>query len=238
MRRVLCTVCARGGSKGVPNKNLRMLRGRPLIVHTIEQGLSTPSIGRVVVSTDSREIAALAKEAGAEVPFLRPSELATDEAPKLPVIQHAVRRCMQEWNERPELIVDLDPTSPLRTVEDIEGCIHLALDNPECESVITGYRSNKNPYFNMVEIGPSGYATLSKPGANGIGRRQDAPVVYAMNASIYVWRREALFKRERVVSGAVRLYEMPEERSIDIDSEVDFKLVELLMEQRKQNDLS
>ena len=238
MTGILCTICARGGSKGVPNKNFRELCGRPLIVHTIEQAFLSPSIDRVVVSTDSREIAEIAKGAGAEVPFMRPAELATDKAPKLPVIQHAVNHCIEAWGAPPELVVDLDPTSPLRTVEDIEGCIQLIRDDPRCESVITGYRSNKNPYFNMVELMPTGYAALSKQGGAGIGRRQDAPVVYAMNASIYVWRTATLFSREQVISGAVMLYEMPEERSIDIDSEVDFKLVELLIAQREQHDLS
>src|SRR3990167_8937178 len=117
---ILCTICARGGSKGVPNKNIRELSGKPLIAHTIEQALSTKFIDRVVVSTDAEKIANIASQYGAEVPFLRPQSLATDDAPKLPVVKHAVKFYIENLKFTPDYVIDLDPTSPLRTLEDIE----------------------------------------------------------------------------------------------------------------------
>jgi CMP-N,N'-diacetyllegionaminic acid synthase len=231
--KILCTICARGGSKGVPNKNIRILKGKPLIAYTIEQALQCKIINRVVVSTDSENIAKIAKQYGAEVPFLRPAELARDESPKLAVIQHAVRFFIEQVKYVPDYVVDLDPTAPLRKKDDIIKCIDLINDDPVCDSVITGYRSNKNPYFNMVECDSDGFSRLSHRLEHDVVRRQDAPVVYAMNASVYVWRTDILLKQQRVISGRVKLVEMPEDRSIDIDSEVDFKLVEILMEENR-----
>jgi CMP-N-acetylneuraminic acid synthetase len=189
-------------------------------------------INRVVVSTDSEKIASIARNAGAEVPFMRPAHLATHDAPKLPVIHHAVQYYMNTVNYQPDYVIDLDPTSPLRLNEDIDKCLDLILNDPACDSVITGYRSNKNPYFNMIEISQDGYAQLSKKTEKLIAGRQDAPAVYAMNASIYVWKTHVLLNQERIISGKVRFFEMPENRSIDIDTEVDFKLVELLIKER------
>lgn len=229
---VLCTICARGASKSVPNKNIRQILGKPLISYTIEQALSIQLIDRVAVSTDSEEIAEIARRYGAEVPFIRPSDLATDKAPKLPVIKHTVMYYIENMNYRPEYVIDLDPTSPLRINSDIEKCMDMIINHPDCDSIITGYKSNKNPYFNMFEICPEGFAYLSKKTNKEITRRQDAPVVYAMNASIYVWKTAVLLNQAYVVSGKVKFFEMPEERSIDIDTEVDFRFVELLMKER------
>lgn len=230
--KVLCTICARGDSKGVPNKNTRELLGKPLIAYTIEQALNSKLIDRVIVSTDSNDIATIARQYGAEVPFLRPSALASDNAAKLPVIKHAVRYLVKEMNYNPEYVIDLDPTSPLRLNDDIEKCMNLIMNDSNCGSVITGYKSNKNPYFNMVEIDDD-FAKLSKQADKHITDRQSAPVVFAMNASIYVWKTEVLLNQTCVVSGRVKFVEMPEDRSIDIDSEVDLKLVELLIESKK-----
>ncbi|HHT9158301.1 MAG: flagellar modification protein B [Planctomycetes bacterium GWF2_39_10] len=230
---VLCTICARGGSKGVPGKNIKNLLGKPLIAYTIEQALSNRLINRVVVSTDSEKIANVAKQYGAEVPFMRPQFLATDEASKLPVIKHAIKYYVENLNFNPNYVIDLDPTSPLRTSEDIEKCLNLIMNDCNCDLVITGYKSNKNPYFNMVEINSDGFACLSKKPEKQIVRRQDAPVVYAMNASVYIWKTDVLFNQTDVVAGKVKLVAMPEERSIDIDSEVDFKLVEYFMKEKK-----
>ncbi|HHT9106422.1 MAG TPA: acylneuraminate cytidylyltransferase family protein [Candidatus Wujingus californicus] len=231
--RVLCTICARGGSKGVPGKNIKNLLGKPLIAYTIEQALNIGFIDRVIVSTDSDEIADIAKQYGAEVPFIRPRSLATDDAPKLPVIKHAVKHYIENLNFNPDYVIDLDPTSPLRTEEDIEKCLNLIMNDSNCDLVITGYKSNKNPYFNMVEINSDGFTCLSKKPEKQIVRRQDAPVVYAMNASVYIWKTDVLFNQTDVVAGKVKLVKMPEERSIDIDSEVDFKLVEYFMKEKK-----
>ena len=236
--KILCTICARGSSKGVRNKNIRRLLGRPLITYTIRQALSHDLIDRVVVSTDSEEIAGISKDCGAEVPFLRPAALAGDSSAKLPVIQHAVRYYIDEVGYKPDYVIDLDPTSPLRDDIDITRCVELITSDAGCDSVITGYRSNKNPYFNMVELAGEGYATVSKKTPSVIKRRQDAPLVYAMNASVYAWRTESLLSQRDIISGRVKFVEMPEERSVDIDSELDFRVVESLMEERKKDDIS
>ena len=223
----IASICARGGSKGVPGKNIRPLLGKPLIAWTIEQALKVPAIERVVVSTDSPEIAAVAEAAGARVPFLRPAELATDSAPKVPVIRHLVDR-ENTSGIAVSRVVDLDPTSPLREVTDIEACLGLLTD--DVDVVITGYGAEKNPYFNMVEALPGGGFGLCKASATAFDRRQDTPAVYAMNASIYVWWERTLDLG--LFGPHTRLHVMPRERSIDIDSEVDFALVELLMKRK------
>jgi CMP-N,N'-diacetyllegionaminic acid synthase len=226
----IATICARGGSQGLPRKNLRPLLGKPLVVHSIEQALACRAIDAVYVSTDSTDIAQVARAAGAEVPFLRPAELATSEAPKLPVVRHLVAS-VEALGTAVERIVDLDPTSPLRHIDDIHACLELL--DAQTDVVITGYEAEKNPYFNMVEPGPDGGVRLVKPPAGQVHSRQAAPKVYAMNASIYVWHRRTLDKG--LWEGRARLHVMPRERSIDIDSELDFKLVELLMTQKNGN---
>lgn len=222
----LCTICARGGSVGVPRKNIRELRGKPLIGWTIEQALAAPSIDEVHVSTDDADIAEIAREFGAEVPFLRPAELASSSAAKLPVIEHLVEH-LEGGGRTFDRIVDLDPTSPLRFVDDIEAAIGM-LDG-ETDAVITGYPSDKNPYFNMVQQRVDGSFGLVVESA--AVSRQTAPIVYSMNASIYVWHRRTLGKG--LWQGRTRLYEMPRERSVDIDSELDFRIVELLLDERE-----
>lgn len=223
----ICSICARGGSQGVPRKNIRPLFGKPLIVHTIEQALSSPSIDRVFVSTEDSEIAAVAKAAGAEVPFVRPADMATSQAAKFPVILHLVD-FVEKMGVDITRVVDLDPTSPLRNVADIEAAIGLLDENTDC--VITAYHADKNPYFNMVEHQPDGNVRLVKP--SPVTSRQEAPAVYAMNGSVYVWHRATL--NAGLWNGRTKLYEMPRERSIDIDSEIDFKLVEMLMDAARQ----
>ena len=224
----IISICARGGSQGVPGKNIRNLCGKPLIAWTIEQAFASGIADRVLVSTDSPEIAEVARQHGAAVPFLRPAELATSTAGKVPVLQHLV-----EWieaNDGPVTrLIDLDPTSPLREVADIVACDQL-LDE-DTGAVITGYEAEKNPYFNMVERQADGFfERVCRPDQEVIGR-QRAPKVYSMNASIYVWHRQTL-KPSLWDAGRIRLHVMPRERSIDIDHPIDFDFVELLMKRR------
>lgn len=226
----ICTICARGGSVGVPRKNIRPLHGKPLIAHTIEQALACPDIDRVFCSTDDAEIAEVAARFGAEVPFLRPAEMATSAAAKLPVIEHLVDH-VEQTGVRIDRVIDLDPTSPLRTVADISAAA--ALLDADTDVVITGYHADKNPYFNMVERRDDGTVGLVKtmPDGRPFYSRQSAPAVFSMNASIYVWHRASVSRG--LWSGRARLYEMPRERSVDIDSEIDFRLVELLMAEQR-----
>ncbi len=220
----VATICARGGSQGVPRKNIRPLLGKPLIVYSIEQAFSCSAIDHVFVSTDDHEIAEIAREAGAEVPFLRPVELSTGDAAKLPVITHLIES-IEASGVIVDKIVDLDPTSPLRDISDIDACINSL--EADVDVVITGYESDKNPYFNMVEVKADENIGLVKLSPGGVTSRQKAPVVYSMNASIYVWHRRSLEKG--LWGGNTKFYQMPRKRSIDIDSLIDFQLVEILM---------
>lgn len=227
----IATICARGGSTGLPRKNLKTLCGKPLIVHTIEQALASDCIDHVFVSTDDQEIADVASKAGAEVPFLRPKELATKDAAKHPAIMHCVEYVVRS-GIRVSRIIDMDPTSPLRTDEDISSCLGLLTD--EVDVVFSVNEAKKNPYFNMVEIDNDGFAAVSKSLSNPVVARQHAPAVYAINGSLYAWRMDSISKG--LWDGKAKIYVMPEERSIDIDSQFDFDFVEYLMKRRRKNE--
>ena len=224
----IITICARGGSAGVPGKNIRPLCGKPLIGWTIEQAFASKVADEVFVSTDSEDIARVARSFGAQVPFLRPAELATSTAGKLPVIQHLVQWVEAQYGSV-NSIVDLDPTSPLRDVADIQTCFSML--DADTDVVITGYEADKNPYFNMVELKADGfYERVCLPGSEVLGR-QSAPKVFAMNASIYVWHRHSL-SSSLWDSSKIKLHVMPRERSVDIDHEIDFDMVALLMQKK------
>jgi CMP-N,N'-diacetyllegionaminic acid synthase len=230
LTKTLATICARGGSKGVPGKNLRLLCGQPLLVHTIAVARECQSINRVIVSTDDPEIKKVAGENGAEVPFLRPKELALDSTPKLYVIKHVVDYLESQEGYQPDIVVDLDPTSPLRTAADIESCIRLVRDEG-ADNVFSVTRARRNPYFNMVEF-VNGRPQLVRTLARPVVSRQEAPEVYDMNASIYVWKREVLMKSDSLFLGRTRIYEMPE-WAIDIDNETDFEFVEFILNKKE-----
>ncbi len=227
---VLVTVCARGGSRGVENKNVRELDGLPLIAHTLRQAQNWNRTTHLIVSTDDDEIAAVAERYGAEVPFRRPSELATDEAAKLPVIKHAHREAESQTGKTYDYIVDLDVTAPIRLVDDIERCFN-RVHETDATSAYTVTESGKNPYFNMIELDEDGNASLSKSLDEDVVRRQDAPTVYEMNASVYTYEREFLQDTDSTHAGHTTVAEMPPERSVDIDRPIDFAFVDFLMNQ-------
>lgn len=226
MTYTLCTIAVRGGSKGVPGKNMRPVAGHPLVAYTIAQALACDFLDRVVVSTDSDEIASVARSYGADVPFRRPSELARDESPKIPALQHAVRAVEGDTGRRIDLVVDLDATAPLRTPSDIRACWEL-VQRPETDLVFSVYPAEKNPYFNMVEV-EGGYARLSKTPPAAVARRQDAPAVYAMNASIYAWRRDHLVGDGRLFGPRTRVHVMAAD-SRDVDTPLDLLFLEFLV---------
>ena len=228
MKRI-CTICARGGSKGVKNKNIRTLLGKPLIAHSILQAKASGLFDCIAVSSDSDKILATARKWGADYLIKRPDELATDQAAKLPVIQHCVAEVERISCHVFDVVVDLDATSPLRLPEDIVGSVRL-LEERGIANVITGTPARRSPYFNLVEVDEHGVARLSKALATPIIRRQDAPKCYDMNASVYVWRRSALFTKPTIFNPDTLLYVMPEERSVDLDSEQDFIIIKRLMQ--------
>lgn len=227
---VTCVIGARGGSKGLSGKNIRPLLGKPLIAWTIEQALACPEIDRVVVSTDSTAIAEEAKIAGADVPFIRPAELADDKAGKWEVWQHALAACNAYYDTPTELYVDLDCTSPLRDVEDISRAI-AQFRLAKVDAVFSVCEARKNPYFNMLEI-DNDRLTMSKPLPSAIVRRQDAPKVFEHVASIYVLAPAYLQSGNGLLSGCTQGYDIGVEKSLDVDSEFDFTLVEYLMKKK------
>jgi CMP-N-acetylneuraminic acid synthetase len=218
---------ARGGSKGIPGKNIRKIAGRPLISFTIEVALATPEIDRYIVSTDSQEIANVSRQFGADVPFLRPDELATDFTPTLPVLKHAVLECENIYQESVDTVVLLDPTAPLRKVEDVTGCIKY-YNEVECDSVISVNHAAKNPYFNMLQI-RDGYCDLVISSNPPIVRRQDAPEVFEMNTVVAVFSRRAIIQADQRIPPKTKPFIIPRNRSIDIDTPEDLLLLEYIL---------
>ena len=231
--KTIITICARGGSKGVPGKNIRMLLGKPLLAHTIEQAQSLGWADRIVVSTDSLEIKSVAESFGVAVPFLRPAELAQDTSPKMPAVVNAVKSAEQYWKEEYDLIVDLDPTNPLRIQEDIIGVVDALLKTKNAKTAFSVAHAYKNPYMNMIEPDKNGFAKVVKKPQKPILRRQDAPAVFEVVASIYAIYRNELEKITHFPTKNNAYYVMPEDRSLDIDSEIDFEIIKLLLQRRK-----
>ena len=337
----LCSVCVRGGSKGVQNKNTRPLLGKPLLIHSLDQARESGLFNCIVVSSDSNEILQLAEEWGVDHAIERPEELATDFAAKIPVIQHCFQTAETLSGMTFDIAVDLDATSPLRNQADLKGVVDLLESHDSTTNVITGAPARRSPYFNLIELDESGgihksgvqkrwREMLINPEASlqetlevlervgkivfvvdstqhllgtvtdhdvhtallkgftiessvkhimnshptialeqmdeeeildifqkssllhlpvldknkrlvnvrsmdTIVRRQDAPPCFDMNASIYAWWRDSLLKARHVIQSSTRLYVMPEERSVDIDSELDFRWVEFLMNDEQKS---
>jgi CMP-N,N'-diacetyllegionaminic acid synthase len=228
---VVATICARGGSKGVPGKNLRPLAGRPLIAHTIACAQACPELDGIVISTDDDRLAAAAEACGVAVPFRRPPELATDTAAKLPVIRHAAAWWDQHRGSRAEIVLDLDVTVPLRAPADISACV-ARLRNEPLDVVMTVYEPERNPYFNMVELHEGLARVVARP-ERPIFRRQDAPRVYSVTPAVFGFRRDFLDRSDYVYDGRVSVVEIPRERAVDIDHEMDFRFVEFLLRERQ-----
>ena len=226
----LCTICARGGSKGVPNKNIKLLLGKPLIAWTIEEAKKCKEINSVIVSTDCENIAKIAKDYGAEVPFMRPNNLASDNAGKWEVWQNALIESEKIYKKKYDMYIDLDCTSPLKESEDISNAINLFKEK-KVDCVFSICESRKNPYFNMVEY-VDNKLTISKKLDHNIVCRQKAPKVFDHVASIYIIDTNYLRNSSGLLSGNVIGYDMGIEKGIDIDNEIDFEIVEYLMSKK------
>ena len=227
---IIAIIPARGGSKKLPRKNIRLLNGRPLIYYTIKAAQKSKYLERIIVSTEDKEIAEIAKRLGAEV-INRPRELARDETPTLPVLQHVIHHLEEKENCRPDVIVILQPTSPLRTPEDIDAAVKKFRET-KCDSVVSVCEV-EHPIEWMYTLDRDRMKPLMKDGAR-ITRRQDAPMVYRLNGAVYVTRRETITQKNTVLAGDLRAYVMPPERSIDIDTEMDFKLAELILRESRR----
>jgi CMP-N-acetylneuraminic acid synthetase len=224
-------IFARGGSKGLPKKNIRPLGGKPLITWSIEHALSVNRIERVIVSTDSEEIAVVARQSGAEVPFLRPAELARDDSPEWLAWRHALNYLLETTGALPELMVSVPPTAPLRLSIDIENCLD-EYDKGDADMVITVTDAHRSPYFNMVKTNADGTVGLVNPPSSVIARRQDAPIVYDMATVCYVASAKFVMTHNATFEGRVKAVHVPTERAIDIDTLLDFQIAEFFLMNR------
>lgn len=231
----LAVICARGGSKGVKGKNLRPLMGKPLLAHTVEQAADSGVFDWIAVSSDSHQILAAGTAAGADFAIERPASLAGDTAAKVPAIRHCALEVERLTGAAMDIVVDLDATAPLRALDDIRGAV-TKLEQSTAGNLVTGMTARRSPYFNLVEEQPDGTVRLAKEPATPIVRRQDAPRCFDLNASIFCWKRAALMDGgDSALAEDTILFEMPEERSIDIDTELDFAFVEFIMTRGEDN---
>jgi CMP-N-acetylneuraminic acid synthetase len=229
---LVALICARGGSKGVAAKNIRYIGGKPLIVWTIEQALEFKKFSRVIVSTDSAEIAAIALSAGAEIPFIRPEELAQDNSPEWQVWQHALQHIQNKFVSLPAALVVLPTTSPLRALSDIQKCVDLFFEG-NFDIVITATKARRSPYFNMVKVREDGMASLADETYSGLYRRQDAPELFDMTTVAYVANPTFVMNSKGMFEGRVGLVQIPEERAMDIDTVYDFDVAEFLISRKE-----
>lgn len=230
---VLGLIPARGGSKGIPGKNIRALCGKPLLSYAIDCANQCDFIDHVVVSTDSDEIKDVARASGAEVPFVRPGNLAEDTTPMLPVLQHAITECEPLYDATVTCLVLIDATAPLRTVADMYAAYELFC-NQDCAAVISGSPSHRSPYFNMVaEHG--GFVHLVSESDPPVGCRQAAPPTYDLNTVVWIYSRSALMDEKARIPEKALLCQIPPERAIDLDTEFDFEIAELLLSRRRHD---
>jgi CMP-N-acetylneuraminic acid synthetase len=226
--RVIGVIPARGGSKGVPRKNIRLLAGKPLLAYTAEAALASRRLSRVILSTDDEEIARIGRELGLETPFLRPATLARDETPMLPVVQHAVR-FIEESGERFDAVCLLQPTNPLRTAGDIDACIRL-LDDRRCDAVVTmlAVPAEFNPHW-VYFPDDEGWLRLSTGEPAPIPRRQELPPAFHREGSVYVTRRDVLMEQNSFYGSRLLGYAMDADRSVNIDDHEDWERAEKLI---------
>lgn len=226
-------IFARGGSKGVKGKNIKVIAGKPLISWSIDMALANERIRRVIVSTDSEDIADVARQSGAEVPFIRPAELASDESREWDAWRHALTALEKSEGMMPKAVVSLPATAPLRQQEDINKCLDLfETENPDV--VLSMTETSHSPWFNMVKQNADGEVSLLIGKEGNIARRQDAPLAYNIATVCYVVKSDYVMKSENLFEGTTKAVIIPPERAIDIDTPFDFELAEILL--KKQQD--
>lgn len=218
---ILAVIPARGGSKGLPGKNIRPLGKLPLIGYAVKCALHSPEIARTICTTDSEEIADIARQMGAEVPFMRPPELAQDTSAMWPVIQHALTRASKHYQTDFQSVILLDPTSPGRTPEDISQAVAQLAADPSADGVIGVSEPDFNPIWHCV-IESNGYMQDLIPDGRNYTRRQDLPSVYRINASLYLWRAEFVRTATNWRDGKSLLHIIPESRAVHVDTPEDF----------------
>lgn len=228
---VLAVVPARGGSKGLPGKNIRPLAGVPLLVHSLRAAALTPGVSRCIVSTDSEEIAAIARQHGGDVPFLRPAELAADTTPTAPVLSHALAAAEAGDRRTYDAVLLLEPTSPCRSIHRLTAAISQLLSDDDADGVV----SVSEPTFNPVAVGvrrePDGSLQRYMAEGSGLTRRQDAPPFLRVNGNFYAWKSDFIRRLQRswLDEGVHRGFEIPEKEAFSVDDEYEFELIEALV---------
>ncbi|MBF0238889.1 MAG: acylneuraminate cytidylyltransferase family protein [SAR324 cluster bacterium] len=228
-------IFARGGSKGIPNKNIIPLHGKPLIHYSIETAKKSRFIKEIIVSTDSIQIAECAKQAGAKVPFMRPAELAQDNTAEWNAWQHALEELKKQRDiPYPDVFVSLPTTSPLRSVQDVDACIEKLL-NSDADMVITITPTTRHPAFNMVRVEPSGEIKLAMSLEKKVIRRQDVPFqIFDMTTVAYVSRPSFIMNAQGIFEGKLQAVMIPTERAIDIDTPLDLEMAEFLLQRQEK----
>lgn len=226
-------IFARGGSKGLPNKNIAELGGKPLIGWAIQQALECSFIDEVIVSTDSEQIAEIASGFGARVPYIRPKELALDSTPEILAWKHALKEYERENGCLPKKFVTLPTTSPLRRIADIEKANEL-FDAGGHDGLVAVSRSDKNPWFNLVQIDDNQYVRVVIRPREKIFRRQDAPEVFTISTSVFFADVGWLLGVDSFYAGRIYGYEIDPKTAIDIDSDIDLKICEQMLLDREE----
>ena len=228
---IVACIFARAGSKGIPNKNIQTFSGKPLIFWAIELALQVRQINEVFISTDSEEIAEIAKMAGATVPFIRPSELAADTSPEWHSWQHFIKFLAYKDGRLPEVFLSLPATSPLRSTIDVENCIN-EFKKGRVDFVVGITPSQRNPYFNMVKKEEDNQVGLVIEQGKKYSRRQDTPEIFDLTTVCYVGKPSTILTKNSIFEGKVAGVEIPRERAIDIDTELDFQIAEFLFKSK------
>jgi CMP-N,N'-diacetyllegionaminic acid synthase len=218
----IAIICARAGSRGVPGKNTMELHGRPLVLIAIDDAIASGLFDAIAVTTDDAAVLGLCSVHDVHL-VRRPAQLASDVAPKLAAIRHAVAEVEQRTGGSFDVVVDLDVTTPLRTAEDIRAVVEL-LESSGCGNVVTASPAQRSPYFNQVEVGAGGRVRVPM-GHAVVDRRQDSPPVFDLSGAAYAWRRDALFSDLPLVSEGTRVHVIPRARAWDIDDQLDVFLV-------------
>jgi CMP-N-acetylneuraminic acid synthetase len=230
MKNILAVIPARGGSKGIPRKNIAKIGGRPLIGYTIQSALQVDRINNVIVSTEDEEISAISKELGAQVPFIRPDNLATDWAESAPVIIDALNRMEKLSNIKYDAVLMLQPTSPLRTSKHIDKALDLFFSQ-KCDSVVSIVSVGGTHPFRMKRLVGNQLINYIDQGFWDMSPRQKLPPVYIRNGAIYLIKRDVLIKEEQLIGRKCLGMLMSDKESVNIDSSLDLKLVKLLLEE-------
>lgn len=237
--KVLALILARGGSKGVPGKNIKELLGKPLIAHTIEEAKKSRYINRIVLSTDDSKIAEVGEKYGAEVPFMRSAELAQDDTLDLPVILHALEWLKEHEEYVPDIIAHLVPTAPLRRAEHIDYGIELLLKHPDADAVRSVVKAPKHP-LKCWRLENNHLTPFIPPEVYGFKEpynmpRQKLPEAYVNNGAVNIIKRDTILNKHSITGDVIYGFEMPEKNSVNIDSELDFKLAEIFLKEEKNN---